>query len=261
MLRRDERRGRRVQRADHGVDFRRHCPGDLAGQPQRFPALVQGPEKQPELHDRVDLVQGELEGGDHAEVAAAAADGPEQVRVLTGRGPPHPAVGGDHLGRDQVVDAEPVFAGQPAHAAAQREPGHAGVADQPGGHGQPVGRAAASRSASSAPPPARARRAAGSTRPSSAGSGRSSGRRRRRPCPPGCARRRARPPPARARARSRWPRPRRQPKRTGRSPRDAGRSRRSTPGARHRSQGHRARSPALPSPRGADRSLPRPSAS
>jgi hypothetical protein len=61
LFRRDERCRRRVQRAGHGVDLRRHCPGDLAGQPQRLPALVQGPEEQPDLHDRADLVQGELE--------------------------------------------------------------------------------------------------------------------------------------------------------------------------------------------------------
>ena len=34
---------------------------------------------------------------------------------------------------------QPELAGQPAHAAAQRQPADAGVADQPGGHGQPVG--------------------------------------------------------------------------------------------------------------------------
>ena len=33
-------------------------------------------------HDRADLVQAEVEGGDHAEVAAAAAQAPEQVGVL-----------------------------------------------------------------------------------------------------------------------------------------------------------------------------------
>ena len=83
-------------------------------------------------------MQPELEGGDDAEVAAAAADGPEQIRVLVGRGPQDPAVGGDDLGGDEVVDGQTELAGQPAHAAAQGQPADAGVTDQPGRHGQPV---------------------------------------------------------------------------------------------------------------------------
>jgi hypothetical protein len=48
-------------------------------------------------------VQPELELGDDAEVAAAAADAPEQVGVLVLAGPYHPAVGEDDLSRDEVV--------------------------------------------------------------------------------------------------------------------------------------------------------------
>jgi hypothetical protein len=61
VLLRHERRRRRVHRGDHGIDVARHRRGDLAGQPQHLRALVQAPEEQPELHHRIELVQGELE--------------------------------------------------------------------------------------------------------------------------------------------------------------------------------------------------------
>ena len=50
-------------------------------------------------HDRADRVQPEVERGDDAEVAAAAAQPPEQVGVLVGRRGHHAAVGRDDLGR------------------------------------------------------------------------------------------------------------------------------------------------------------------
>jgi hypothetical protein len=74
-----------------------------------------------------DRLQPELELGDDAEVAAAASQPPEQVRVLVLVDAEAVAVGGDQLvGRD-VVARQPVLAREPAHAAAEREPAHAGV--------------------------------------------------------------------------------------------------------------------------------------
>jgi hypothetical protein len=71
-------------------------------------------------------VQRELETGDDAEIAAAAADRPEQVRVPgAARCAPH-AVGRDDLGADQVVDRQPVHAAEPAEAAAQGQAADAG---------------------------------------------------------------------------------------------------------------------------------------
>jgi hypothetical protein len=55
-------------------------------------------------------VQAQLEGGDDAEVAAAAAQRPEQVGVLVGRGADSAAVGQHHLGGDEVVDGHAVAA-------------------------------------------------------------------------------------------------------------------------------------------------------
>jgi hypothetical protein len=49
------------------------------------------------------------------------------------------ALGGDHLGGEQVVDGEPVLAHEPADAAAEGEPADAGVAHDAAGGGQTVG--------------------------------------------------------------------------------------------------------------------------
>jgi hypothetical protein len=44
-----------------------------------------------------------LEGGAHAEVSASPTKRPQQVRVLVLGGDQESTVGGDHIGRDQVV--------------------------------------------------------------------------------------------------------------------------------------------------------------
>src|SRR5204863_7859773 len=82
--------------------------------------------------DLVDLLQSELEPGDDTEVAAAAADRPEQVGVRLVVDPQHLTASGDDVGRHHVVDGEAVLAGQVADAAAQREaadPYRTGVAE------------------------------------------------------------------------------------------------------------------------------------
>ena len=73
-----------------------------------------------------------------AEVAAAAAQRPEQVGVLVLARAHEPAVGEHDLGREQRVDRQAVVAHQPADAAAEREPADAGVRDLAGGHGEAV---------------------------------------------------------------------------------------------------------------------------
>ena len=73
-----------------------------------------------------------------AEVAAAAAQRPEQVGVLVRGGAHDPPVGEHDLGGQQRVDRQAVPAHQPADAAAEREPADAGVGDLPGRNGEPV---------------------------------------------------------------------------------------------------------------------------
>jgi hypothetical protein len=76
-------------------------------------------------------VQAVLERADGAEVAAAPAQRPEEVRVLVRVGPHQLAVGRHELGTEQVVGREPVRALEPAAAAAERQPGDAGRRDAP----------------------------------------------------------------------------------------------------------------------------------
>ena len=62
----------------------------------------------------------------------------QQVGVLGLDRVHEPAVGGDHVGADQVVAGEAVLAHQPADAAAEREAADAGRRDQAAGGREPV---------------------------------------------------------------------------------------------------------------------------
>src|SRR5581483_10762541 len=84
--------------------------------------------------DGADRVAAEQERGHHAEVAAAAAHGPEEVPVLARARRDEAAVGQDQVNLEQVVDREPVPARQVSDAAAQREPADAGGRDEPARH-------------------------------------------------------------------------------------------------------------------------------
>jgi len=88
---------------------------------------------------RPQRMQAVLERGDDPEVPAAAAQAPEQVRVLLGAGRHALAVGGDDLGAEQVVARRPVLARDPAESAAEGETGHAGERHVAGGRGEAEG--------------------------------------------------------------------------------------------------------------------------
>ena len=85
--------------------------------------------------ERVDLDDVELDGGHDAEVAAPAAQGPEQLGLTLGVDADQLAFGGDELERRDGVGLQPVLAREPAHAATERVAGDADVgrgAVQPG---------------------------------------------------------------------------------------------------------------------------------
>ena len=88
-------------------------------------------------HGRPDLVQGVLERGDHPEVAAAAAQRPEQVGVLVGTGVDELPVRRDDVGTDQAVAGQAAATEQPADTAAEGEPGDPGRRHQPAGQREP----------------------------------------------------------------------------------------------------------------------------
>ena len=67
-------------------------------------------------------------GGD-PEVAATAAERPEQVLMLRFGRRHQLAIGGDEFNRQQVVDRHPVLAHQPAEPTGERQPGDADSGD------------------------------------------------------------------------------------------------------------------------------------
>ena len=116
---------------------------------------VEAEEEQPEVDQRADRVERELERRDDAEVAAAAAQRPEQIGVLVRRGA-HDARRRRSRPRRRpgCRTLSPALLGEPADAAAERQPADAGVADEAAGR-RPARAAwvAASTSAQVAPPP------------------------------------------------------------------------------------------------------------
>src|SRR5436190_8637512 len=79
-----------------------------------------------------------MERGDDAEVAAAAAQAPEQIGVLGFGRDDLAAVGGDDLGLHEVVAGEAELALEPTAAAAEREATDAGGRDPAAGDCQAV---------------------------------------------------------------------------------------------------------------------------
>ena len=83
-------------------------------------------------------MRAERELGHDAEVAAAAAHGPEELGVLVGARRDALAVGEHDLGREQVVDRQAVPAREVTDAAAERQPADAGRRDDPARNREPV---------------------------------------------------------------------------------------------------------------------------
>ena len=138
QLGRHERRGRRAgQGRDQGQLLRR-AARERIEMGQHLRGLLGRPHAKARHHGR-DRMQAEAEARDDAEVAATAAQRPEQIGVLGLVGGDDRAIGQHHLGFDQVVASQAVAARQPADAAAQGEPGHAGVGDFAARRGQAMG--------------------------------------------------------------------------------------------------------------------------
>ena len=88
--------------------------------------------------DHLQRVQAVREGRRDAEVAAAAAQRPEEVRVGRLGHFAHLAGGVDELDGQQVVGGQAVLGHQPAEAAAERQPGDSGRGDRTAGDGEAV---------------------------------------------------------------------------------------------------------------------------
>ncbi len=137
QLGRDERSGReRHQERD-----RRQLLGRARGdRHEAAQDVAGGRHEQRATEDLAGRVELELEPRDDTEVAAAAADRPEEIGMRVRARGDLPAVGRHDLDRLEGVDRQAVLADQPADPAAEGEPGDAdrpGVAER---GGQTVGR-------------------------------------------------------------------------------------------------------------------------
>jgi len=90
----------------------------LAVEPEQVARAIQGEKEDADLH-LLDRVQAKLERRHDAEVAATSSQGPEQVGVLLFARHDEPAVGGHHVGREQVVHRQAQASRQVADPAAQ----------------------------------------------------------------------------------------------------------------------------------------------
>jgi hypothetical protein len=89
-------------------------------------------------YGRPDRMQPKLERCCHSEIAAAAANGPEEVGLFFQARLRYFAVGGDELDGQQVVECQTVFAHQPPQPAAEGQPGDTGGRHDTARHGQAV---------------------------------------------------------------------------------------------------------------------------
>ena len=84
-------------------------------------------------------MQPEEEGGDDPEVATAAPQRPEEIRVLLLAGGDEAAVGEDDVGLEQIVDRQAELAGEMADTAAEGDAADAGRGDDAARGRQPEG--------------------------------------------------------------------------------------------------------------------------
>src|SRR4051812_48541141 len=89
--------------------------------------------------DALEGVETEGELGDDAEVAASAAQTPEELRSFGLAGTDDRAVCQDDFGADEVIRGQAILTHKPAQPAAEGQAGDTGRRDRATGSGQTVG--------------------------------------------------------------------------------------------------------------------------
>ena len=125
-----------MRKAKNPLRSRSACAMNSSYEAHDLGGLLERPEGRAGDHG-ADRVQPEPERSDDAEVAAAAAESPQQVGVLLLACLDHAAVGQDHVRLEQVVDREAAPAGQVAQPAAKGQAADSGGGDDPAGGGHP----------------------------------------------------------------------------------------------------------------------------
>src|SRR6516162_4812045 len=123
LLRQERQRRGRAHNEPAGKFIRRSCR-DVSVTPDQIPRLREGINDQAGHHLWAEWLQGKLEGRDDAEIAAAAAQRPKQVRVVFLARSDLPTIGGDDVGELEIVDGQTELAANPAKPAAKREAGN-----------------------------------------------------------------------------------------------------------------------------------------
>lgn len=137
-VRRKHGRGRNNEKRKKAADVLGSFDDEIAIGAQDGGGFLDGPEGWTKLH-RADGMKLEFERGGDAEIAAAAANGPEEVGVFVAIGSDKAAVGENHVHGEQVVNGEAVAATEIADAAAEGQAGDAGAGDEAGRCGQAEG--------------------------------------------------------------------------------------------------------------------------
>ena len=112
---------------------------DVAVLAQYITRLRHGPDNAAAQNDRIHIVQLVFDRGDHAEIAATAAQAPVKIGVLRVVRPQEPPIGRHDIERGRVIACQPIAAAQPTDTAPERQPGRAGVRDRAGRGRQPEG--------------------------------------------------------------------------------------------------------------------------
>src|SRR4029077_10243654 len=137
----------------------------LAITPDQRLRAIERMDHQPCQHLRPRLAEFKFERRNDTEIATAAPQRPEKVRILGRTGVQKFGVRGDHIRRNETVDSQAELAGNPAEAAPFNvKPAMPVVELMPVGTASPNGCVSRSRSASVAPGSTHALRAFGSTR-------------------------------------------------------------------------------------------------
>src|SRR6516225_5608642 len=96
--------------------------GEIAVESQHLPGTVERVRDQATGDQWPDRKEPVLEGRHHAEITAAAADGPEQIRMLLGANLQNPSLRCNQLDRVQIIESQPVFPHKPPDTAAESQP-------------------------------------------------------------------------------------------------------------------------------------------
>ena len=138
LFRGQDRQRRRLERGHRNPQLVRRLGSKVTHETQDRWRILDGPEDGTAEHESAHRTELVFEGGSDAEVAATAAQTPEEVRLRLGVDVHLFAIGRDQIDRKQVVDRQAVLAHQVPEPAAKRQSGDAGVADDSARRGQGV---------------------------------------------------------------------------------------------------------------------------